>query len=161
MDSPDAWRWIWLAVTVAFVVAEIALAGSFFMLPFGIGAAAAAVLAFIGVGLIGEWLAFVAVSVVCFAVLRPLGRRLELRHSAEAVGARRWIGQRATVVRAIPAGASSTGLIRIHGEEWRAESMFGHPIPVGSTVKVVRIDGTRAVVLLLEEPADAEPGPTG
>ncbi len=39
--SSETWRWIWLGAAVAFTVGEIAVAGSFFLLPFAAGALAA------------------------------------------------------------------------------------------------------------------------
>ncbi len=62
VDDPEVWRWIWLATAVVFLLGEMFAFGSFFLLPFAIGAAVAAILAFAGVGVGWEWLAFVVVS---------------------------------------------------------------------------------------------------
>ncbi len=155
-NSPDTWRWIWVAAAVIFTVGEIAVAGSFFLLPFAAGALVAAVVAFTG-GSVGlEWFAFVVVSAIGSAVLRPLAKRLD-QGPTHAIGANRWVGREAYVLRDIPAEPGATGLIRLDREEWRAESLMGVPIPAGSTVLVSRVDGTRLVVLPLQEPL--EPGP--
>lgn len=148
LDSPDGWRWIWTLTAAAFFVGEMATAGSFFALPFALGASVAAVLSFLGVSVTWEWVAFVVSSAVASAVLWPLGRRLDRRGAPieGTPGARRWIGQRAEVLQGIPGGVAGTGLIRLEREEWRAESMDGSPIEAGAVVQVVRIDGTRAVV---------------
>jgi membrane protein implicated in regulation of membrane protease activity len=148
LDSPDTWRWIWTLAAVIFVLGEMATAGSFFALPFGLGAALAAVLAFAGVDVTWEWVAFVVASGVASAVLWPLGKRMDRRGtpSEGSPGSRRWIGQRAEVIAGIPGGVAGTGLIRLEREQWRAESVDGTPIEEGAVVQVVRIDGTRAVV---------------
>ena len=148
LDSPDAWRWIWSLTAAAFFLGEMATAGSFFALPFALGASVAALLSFLGVGIPWEWLAFVVSSGVASAVLWPLGRRLDRRGTPieGTPGARRWIGQRAEVLAGIPGGIAGTGTIRLEREEWRAESADGSPIEVGAIVVVLRIDGTRAVV---------------
>lgn len=148
LDSPDTWRWIWSLTAVVFYVGEMLTAGSFFSLPFALGATLAAILGFLGVDVNWEWLAFVVASAVFSAVLWPLGRRLDRRGiPAEGrPGSRRWIGQRAEVVEAIPGGISGTGLVRLEREQWRAESADGVPIEVGAVVQVVRVDGTRVVV---------------
>ncbi len=151
-SSPETWRWIWLVFSVVFLVGELALAGSFFLMPFAIGALLAGVSAFAGAPLAVEWGLFLAGSVVSFAAMRPLAARLDSRTPLSRVGANRWVGREAYVVRDIPAGTSSTGLIRLDREEWRAESLTGHPIRAGSTVLVSRVDGTRLVVMLLDEP---------
>ena len=65
-----------------------------------------------------------------------------------------WVGRQAYVLRDIPSGPGATGLIRLDREEWRAESLMGMPIRAGSTVLVSRVDGTRLVVLPLEEPTE-------
>lgn len=150
MDSPDVWRWIWLVAAVAFALGEMSAAGSFFLLPFAIGAAVAAVLAFLGVNLTIEWLAFLALSAATFAAFRPLARKLDRDAPADGVGAKRLIGEHATVLVDIPGRGDDLGLIRVHREEWRAESGDGRPIRKGTTVKVVEIRGTRAVVFPLD-----------
>ena len=148
LDSPDTWRWIWSLTAAVFYVGEMATAGSFFALPFALGATVAALLSFAGVGITWEWVAFVASSGVASAVLWPLGRRMDRRGAPieGTPGARRWIGQRAEVLQGIPGGIAGTGLIRVEREEWRAESADGSPIEAGAVVQVLRIDGTRAVV---------------
>jgi membrane protein implicated in regulation of membrane protease activity len=150
MDSVELWRWLWLAMAVIGVAGEIATAGTFFILPFGVGAAVAAILAFAGVDLALQWVAFVAVSAAGVAATRPIARRLDRGGDDSGIGARRWIGQSATVLTAIPPGDDETGLVRIGREEWRAQSSEGVPIPAGSRVLVVEVTGTRLVVLPLE-----------
>lgn len=146
MDEPDVWRWIWLIAAALFGAAEMASAGTFFLLPFAVGALVAAVLAFLGVALGLEWLAFVGVSAGIFVALRPLARRLDRDGPSEGIGAKRLIGQPAIVLKAIPAGGHELGLVRVHREEWRAETVDGSPVDAGATVKVVEQRGTRLVV---------------
>lgn len=154
MEAPELWRWIWLALATGLIVGEIAVAGSFFLLPFGLGALAAAVVAFAGGSVGVEWAVFVLTSGAASAVLWPLGRRLDRRSPRHAIGATRWEGREAVVVQDIPAGVGGTGLIRLDREEWRAESLTGIPIRAGSTVLVSRVAGTRLIVLPLEDPLD-------
>jgi membrane protein implicated in regulation of membrane protease activity len=146
MDDPATWRWIWLVAAVLFTVGEVASAGSTFLLPFGIGAAVASVLAFLGVGLGWEWAAFVGVSVAVLAGLFPLRKRLDREDPQDGIGARRLLGQAGTVLQELPAGPAETGLVRVGREEWRAESLDGSAIPAGTIVKVVEVRGTRVVV---------------
>jgi len=143
VNDPEVWRWIWLGTAVVFVLGEAAVAGSFFVLPFGVGAAAAALLAFAGVGVGLEWLAFVVVSGGSAAALRPIARRLDAGTPVLGVGAKRWQGETAVVLRDIPAGSAETGLVRVGREEWRAESVDGSAIATGTIVRVVDVIGTR------------------
>ncbi len=159
-SSPDTWRWIFLVIAVLFTVGEIAMAGTFFLLPFAAGALTAAVAAFLGVSVGIDWLLFVTVSAVASSVLWPLRRTLDSRNPRSEIGANRWVGRQAYVLRDIPGVGGETGLVRLDREEWRAESLLGIPIRTGSTVLVSRVDGTRLVVLPLEEPAPLPPTPT-
>ncbi len=161
LSSPDTWRWIWLAMAVAFALGEIAVAGSFFLLPFAGGAVGAALVALLGASVGISWLVFLLVSAGCAAVLRPLARRLDRSAPGTSSGANRWVGRQATVLRDIPGSAGDTGLIRLDREEWRAESQIGVPIKAGSTVLVSRVDGTRLVVLPLEDPRPDPPDELG
>lgn len=156
VSSPELWRWIWLVIAVAAAVGEISIAGSFALAPFAIGAAAAAVAAFAGIDVALQWLVFLVSSAGTFAAFRPLARRLDASTPHSAVGAQRWAGRQGLVVRDIPGLPGETGMIRLDREEWRAESLTGQPIRAGSTVLVSRVDGTRLVVIPLDEP-DALP----
>ena len=149
MDLNDAetWRWIWLGAIVLFAVGELSVPGSFFMLSFAIGAAVADALAFAGSGMSVQWLAFVVVAGAALAVLVPLRRRLDRSTAHAKVGATRWSGRVGTVLADIPPGPHETGLVRIEREQWRAESSDSAAVPVGTLVTVLRVDGTRLIVV--------------
>ena len=147
MDSPEQWRWIWLAATAVFAIGEMATPGSFFMAPFAVGALVASLLAFAGVSVGVEWLVFLAVSIVTLAALRPLARRLDRNALDHGVGSRRLDGSRATVLSDIP-GESELGLVRVDREEWRAQSTDGTPIAAGTVVRVADVQGTRVIVVV-------------
>ncbi|CAN5842299.1 hypothetical protein BH24ACT3_BH24ACT3_08140 [soil metagenome] len=151
MESPEFWRWVWLVGTVAFALGELSTAGTFFLMPFALGAAVAAVLAFAGVDVGIEWLAFLAVSVGAFAAMRPLARRLDAGGPQDGIGAKRLIGQPARVLTDIPAG--DLGLVQVNREEWRAETVDGTSLAAGTPVKVVEVRGTRVVVWPVGDPA--------
>lgn len=147
MDQPETWRWIWLVAALVFALGELAAAGTFFLAPFAVGAAVAAVLAFLDVGLLGEWIAFVGVSFGLFAAMRPLARRLDQTGPTEGIGSKRLIGQPGRVLEAIPPGLHELGMVRVHREEWRAETIDGHGVDAGTLVKVIDQRGTRLVVI--------------
>jgi membrane protein implicated in regulation of membrane protease activity len=152
MDSPDEWRWVWIIATAVFAVGEMATPGSFFLAPFAIGAFVAAILAFADVSVTIEWTVFLIVSIAALAALRPVARRLDLNAVDHGVGSRRLVGTRATVLKAIP-GHDELGLVRLDREEWRAQSTDGTPIPVGATVRVADVQGTRVLVAVETLPA--------
>jgi membrane protein implicated in regulation of membrane protease activity len=148
MDDPEVWRWIWLITAVVAGAGEMLTTG-FFLLPFAVGALAAALLAFLGVAVAWQLVAFAVVTVVVFLALRPIAHRLDRSvPDVQGVGAKRLVGVGALVLEDIPAG--QFGMIRVGSEEWRAESVDGQPIPAGTTVTVRDVQGTRARV----EPAN-------
>lgn len=149
MDSPEDWRWVWIIATAVFAIGELTSPGSFFMLPFAIGALVATVLAFLDVNVVVEWLAFVGVSLAVFAALRPVAHRLNRSVDDTGVGSRRLLGQSGVVLREIPAG--DVGLVRVDREEWRAQSTDGAGIPTGTAVRVADVQGTRVIVAAVDQ----------
>ncbi len=138
------WVWFWIILSAFLIVSEIFTAG-FFILPFGIGAAVAAALAWFDVGLVWQWATFIVVSV---ALLLPLKRFADrLSEGAEDIGVAsdRVIGKIGTVLEEVkPHGI--TGRVKLGSEEWRAASDSEEPIAEGTAVEVLRIDGTHLVV---------------
>ncbi|CAN5686464.1 hypothetical protein BH10ACT1_BH10ACT1_01810 [soil metagenome] len=154
--SPETWRWVWLVAAVAFALGEMSVAGSFFLAPFAVGAAVASILGFLGVPLGIEWAVFIAASVGAFAALRPLATRMDREGPHLGVGSHRQIGQTARVIEAID-GAEDEGLVMLGAERWRAESADGRIHPVGSSVAVVEVRGTK--LLVRADPGATPPAP--
>ena len=144
--DPEIWQWIWLAATGIFILGELAMAGSFFLLPFGAGTAVATILAFSNVSEGLQWVAFVVVSVASLAGLRPLARKLNAQEQPAKVGSTRLIGEIGVVTKDMGAGLKENGSIQIGREEWPAETKDMEHIPMGTRVKVIHIEGTRLVV---------------
>ena len=86
---------------------------------------------------------------VPFAILAVVLMRLVLRSRKwkSVTGKEELIGAHGVAVARLPAG--SEGMVRVHGELWRAES--SRPVQEGETVRILRIDGLKLYV----EPADA------
>ena len=138
----EIWRWLWTIFAVVMAIGEIFTAG-FFLLPFALGATAAAVLAWLGVNLLVQWLVFFGVSVISLAYLRRF-----IQHQDDAdmprVGANRWVGARGVVLEEIDPSTSS-GMVRIESEEWRAMT-DGEILATGTKVEVIDVRGARVVV---------------
>jgi membrane protein implicated in regulation of membrane protease activity len=146
MDDPDTWKWVWLVATGFFAVGEIALAGSFFMLPFAVGALVAFVSAWVGASITLQWVLFVVVSAVGALALIPLRKRLDRSDPQDGVGSRRLMSQEGVVVDAVPDGPGATGTVRIGREQWRAESEDQRPLAPGTVVRVIDVRGTSVIV---------------
>lgn len=135
--------WVWAALALIFFIAEIFTAG-FFLVCFGIGAAAAALLAALGIDVLWQFVAFIGVSLVALAFLRPFAKNMST-HVPNPGGIDRVVGKQAVVLEAIDPLAA-TGRVRIEREEWRADSIDGHLIAKDAVVKVVSVSGTRVLV---------------
>jgi membrane protein implicated in regulation of membrane protease activity len=153
LGSPDGWRVVWVVAIAFFVLAEMVRRLRFFFLPFAVGAGAAAISAFAGTPVAFEWLIFLLVSAAGLAVLLPLGRRLTAEGHLAPVGSNRWAGQHGVVIQEVPATLGQTGVVRIGGETWRAETGYSTAIAAGTEVFVTRVEGTRLVVLPVTFPS--------
>jgi membrane protein implicated in regulation of membrane protease activity len=138
----ETWRWVWTGLAVFLSVAEIFTAG-FFLLPFGIGAAAAALLAWLGIGLVLQWLTFIVISIVALVGLQRFIRKQD-RDQLQDIGANRYLRRQAVVLETVDP-IQGTGRVRVESEEWRAVTE-GETIPAGVQVIVTGVRGSRLVV---------------
>ncbi len=136
------WRWVWTIGALALGIAEIFTAG-FFLLPFGVGAAAAAALAWIGSPLVVQWIAMFGVSAATLVYFQRFARRSD-EGPHDPVGVDRLIGQTAVVLETIDPRRAA-GMVRVETEQWRATSL-GETIEKNAVVEVIEIRGTRLVV---------------
>jgi membrane protein implicated in regulation of membrane protease activity len=146
----------WLAVALAFAVAEM-LTLAFYAVFLVIGGLAAAVAALVGVSQVGQVVVFCVVSIAGVLAARPplMGYLNRNRPPETRSGAQAMIGQEAPVVEEIQ--THQPGHVRIAGESWPAISADGSSIPLGSTVVV---DGLRQATLVVSLVRSATPTPT-
>lgn len=142
-------RWIWLVAGVVLLVGEMSTA-TLIVLPFAIGAFAAAALAFLGASLAAQLVACAAVSTATFIGLRPLAKRMDRDAPTDGIGSQRLVNAAGAVIAEIPTG--EIGTVKVGSEEWRAESFDGQAIEKGARIRVLNIRGTRAVVAPFEAP---------
>lgn len=138
------WEWFWVILSAFLIVGEVFTAG-FFMLPFGISAAIAAALAFMGVGLVWQWVVFLVAAVALLLPLKRFADRVT-PDSGVGVAANRVIGRMGIVLETVRPHGDTGGRVKIGSEEWRAMSDSDAAIPEGARVEVLRIDGTNLVV---------------
>jgi inner membrane protein len=136
--------WIaWMILAAVFFIAEMFTAG-FFILWFGIGAAAAGLAALIGLSFGWQLAFFIVVSLVLFILSRQIAAKV-VKDQPPGIGADRLVDQEALVIETINS-LENKGRVRIRGEEWLAESADHSIIPSDTRVQVVRVSGTRLVV---------------
>jgi len=136
------WMW-WTVAAVLLLLAETATATLACAMA-AIGAAVAAVLGLLGVGIYGQLPAFVLVSVGLIAFIRPA----VMRHQALPglrTGVAALVGRDALVTSRVDAHA---GQIKLSGQTWTARAADPEAVfEPGSVVHVAEIDGATAVVL--------------
>jgi len=122
--------------------------GGFYLLPFAVGAAAAAIAAAIGLSFLLSVLIFLVLSGLVVVGLRPIARSHRNLPPAIRTGAQALIGRHATVLERI-ANTEGVGCVRIEGGEvWTARS-FDEDVVIdaGEQVEVVEIRGATALVM--------------
>jgi membrane protein implicated in regulation of membrane protease activity len=140
----DPWV-IWLIAAVIFAIGELATT-SFFLAPFAGGAAVATLLAAAGAGAVIEWAAFLVVSILLLAALRPIAREHQRTRGRIKTGTAALVGQTATVVERI-ANAEGVGCVRLDGEIWTARAFDDEEtFEPGARVQVLEIRGATALV---------------
>lgn len=134
---------VWLLAAAALGAAEFFTLTLVFGLLAG-AALVAAVVAGVGVGILGQLVALAGAAAAGLVLVRPVA----LRHMAQPPltheGTDALIGKRAEVLREVTA---THGLIKLGGEEWTARALDeSHVIPAGALVDVMEIEGATAVV---------------
>jgi membrane protein implicated in regulation of membrane protease activity len=138
--------WVfWLLVAIALAAGEMATLG-FFLAPFALGAFIAMLVSAAGAGAALSVVVFLVVSVVSFAVVRPIARRHTRMPPQIRTGTAALVGERAVVLERI-ANHEGVGCVRIGGEVWTARAYDEDDvIDAGARVQVIEIRGATALV---------------
>ncbi len=140
----DPWV-LWLIAAVLLAIGEMVTMG-LFLAPFAGGALIATLLAAAGAGTTIELAAFLVVSVVLLAALRPVAREHQRSRGRMKMGTAALVGQTATVVERI-ANAEGVGCVKLDGEIWTARAYDDDEvIEPGTRVQVLEIRGATALV---------------
>jgi membrane protein implicated in regulation of membrane protease activity len=140
----DPWV-IWVIAACVFAAGEIATT-SFFLGPFAVGAAVAAILAAIGVGWALSAIVFLIVSILVLLTLRPIARRHLRSGPALRTGTAALVGKTAIVLERV-SNDEAVGVVRLEGEVWTARAFDeDRGIDAGEKVHVSDIRGATAMV---------------
>ena len=138
---------LWLAAMVLFLWMEISTV-TMVSLWFAVGALVALIASLLDVQLWLQVVLFVAVSGILLMLLRPITKkhftpRLTRTNVDALLGAE-------GIVTAEINNLLATGQVKLNGLEWTARSTGGENIPVGTQIKVDRIEGVKAYVTPVE-----------
>lgn len=139
-----SWQWIWLALGIVLLITEVATT-ALVVLPLALGAFAAAIVAFFGGPVDLQFVVAAAVSVVSFAGIRPLAKRVNKAGQVEGIGAHRLTNSRGVAITDID--RSGSGMVQIEGEQWHGATVDDHPITEGSAVRILRVEGSKVMVV--------------
>lgn len=134
---------IWFGAALVLTIAEIFTVDLLF-LTLALAAAAAGVTALLGVSIWVQLVVFTLTALVLLIAVRPWARRLLQSSTPDiATNAQGLVGMTAQVIAPLKGPG---GRVWLQGAEWSARGEGGMTFPVGSTVRVVSIDGATAVV---------------
>jgi len=140
----DAWV-LWLIAAVVLAVAEV-LNLSFFLFPFAIGAALAAIVELAGLGTPVALVVFAVFTALSFGILRPIARRHLRTPPQIRTGTAALIGRPAIVLERI-SNDEGVGCVRLDGEVWTARAYDDDRVfEPGTRVQVLEIRGATALV---------------
>lgn len=140
----------WLVMIVVFLLVEaatVALVSTWFAL----GSLAAMLVSILKGPVWFQAAVFVIVSAICLTALRPLVRK-HIQPKLTKTNVDAVVGTTGLVIAPID-NVSAVGQVKLGAMTWTARSVSGEPIPQGTLVKVVRIEGVKAFVEPAEEKA--------
>ena len=139
---------VWLVLFIALAGVEGLTAG-LISIWFCLGSLVALFAAWLDAPLIVQIGLFVVVSVLSMAVIRPLARKY-WQPRTENTNADRILEHQGVVLETIN-NLQASGQIKVGGSVWTARSANGEEIPEGTLVRVLRIEGVKAIVQELEQ----------
>ena len=136
--------WVWVALLAAFVIIEASTA-QLVTIWFAVGSFAALITSFFTDNIILQVAVFIAVSVIILAVTRPFVKKVT-NSKKQATNADMYIGKEGIVTEEIN-NLLAQGVVKVKGSVWSARSeKDGAPIPEGTLVTVVKIEGVKLIV---------------
>lgn len=134
----------WLIVSGIFFALEIVTIG-FLLFWFAIGSLIAMVVSFFVSSIYIQAIVFLVSSTILLFFTRPFAKKITKSSDSVNTNAFSILGKRGVVLKDINS-INGTGQVKIGTEVWSAKSYTGIPIPTGSEVEVIEIDGVKAVV---------------
>ena len=134
----------WLILSGIFFVFEMATVG-FLIFWLGIGALTAMIISFFVGNVIIHTAVFVVTSIALIFLTKPFVKKFAKPGANVKTNAYSIIGKNAIVTKEIDSNAN-VGQIRVGGDVWSAKTENEEVIPAHAEVKVLRIEGVKAIV---------------
>ena len=139
---------IWLTLLALFTIGEAVTVG-LVSIWFAAGSLAALLCALANGPLWLQIALFIVVSALCLLAIRPLAQKY-VNSRVQPTNADRVIGAEAKVTEDID-NLQGKGAVTIGGITWSARSEHDAPIPAGTLVRVLRIEGVKVYVEEVKE----------
>ena len=140
---------IWLIIAGVCFIVEIATVG-FLVFWFGVAALVTCLLSLVIHNIIAQTVIFIILSIVLIALTRPFANKIGKKDNV-VTNSNALIGKEGIVIKTINSVPGSMGQVKIGSDTWSAiVNNYSDVIPVGSTIRVLGIDGVKLVV----EPID-------
>jgi membrane protein implicated in regulation of membrane protease activity len=145
---------IWLGAFIVFIFIEVATIG-LTSVWFALGSLAALLFAVLGAQLWLQIVVFIVVTAITLYFTRPAAQKF-LNSRRKATNADRVLSMVGIVKEDID-NISAKGQVAVGGKDWTARSLTGEPLPAGTLVRPIRIEGVKLIVEKtgVSEPADA------
>lgn len=138
-------RWIWVGLTIILAVIEVLTLG-LTTIWFAIAAFVMIFLSFLPIPIVFQLLIFLSISAVLLFFTRPAAlKRFKIGKVKTNVDS--LAGKHALVIKKI--GEFDKGEVKLEGQIWSARSEDGGAIDEGTKCEVVRIEGVKAIVRIL------------
>jgi len=138
---------IWLILFIVFLVAEVVTMGAMISIWFCLGALAAMAMEHFGLSMTWQAIGFVAVSLIALFLFKWLTKKADKKKHSSNFSATRIVNKDGLVIQKID-NLAGTGQIKVEGkgDVWTARSTNGQIIEVNDVVRIVRLDGVKAIV---------------
>ena len=144
------WKLVWTALLILFGIGEAVTVG-LTSIWFAAGSLVALVVSLLNGPLWLQIVLFLVVSILCMLAIRPFAQKY-LNSKVEPTNADRIIGAEVKVTEAID-NLMAQGAVNIAGMTWSARSESDENIPVGTLVRVLRIEGVKVYVETVKQNA--------
>ncbi|MBR0473726.1 MAG: NfeD family protein [Erysipelotrichaceae bacterium] len=138
----------WVIVAIAAIIVEIITLGNLICIWFAVGALVSAILAWLHVVELIQYIAFFAVSILVMLIVRPLAAEY-LRGNTVPTNSDRMIGKVGKVTKDIT--AENWGEVTVQGMVWSAIGIDNQAIKKDTKVKVMAIEGVKLIVRPIED----------
>ncbi len=136
---------IWSSLAIVFLLSELTT-GGFYLLCLSFGALLTVPFSLFIESQLALIVIFCTASIIALFSVRPTLLKMELEKATRKSNGDALIGVKGTVTEDIQ--ANGYGRVLAGGDDWKAETADGSPLPVGTKVRVVKIE---SIIITVEK----------